>query len=73
MPFVQGHYTKEPVSAHVESACACCGEPIAFDVAFDIASDTDMRFSVEGGLQPLIFVKRVDFKKLEDPSIIDAF
>jgi len=32
-----------------------------------------MRFSVEDDLEPLIFVKRVDFEKLEDPSIIDAF
>ena len=67
MPFVQGHYTNAPVSVHVESTCACCDAPIVFDL------DKDMRFSVEDDLEPLIFVKRVDFKKLEDPSIIDAF
>lgn len=67
MPFVQGHYTGEPVSVRIESACKCCGEPIVFEV------DSDMTFRIEGGLEPLIFVKRVDFAKLKDPSIIDAF
>ena len=67
MPFVQGHYTHAPVKVSIESACACCGETIAFDV------DESMRFEVAGDEQPLIFVKLVDFAKLEDPSIIDAF
>jgi hypothetical protein len=67
MPFVQGHYTNAAASVHVDSTCACCDDPIAFDV------DSEMRFRVEGDLEPLIFVKRVDFEKLEDPSIIDAF
>ena len=67
MPFVQGHYSGTPVSVHVESSCACCDAPIVFDL------DRDMRFSLEEDIDPLIFVKRVDFKKLEDPSIIDAF
>ena len=67
MPFVQGHYMNAPVSVHVESSCACCDAPIVFDL------DRDMRLSVEDDLEPLIFVKRVDFEKLKDPSIIDAF
>lgn len=67
MPFVQGHYSGGPVTAHIESACACCGQPIAFDV------DESMRFEIAGDAQPLIFVRLVDFAKLEDPSIIDAF
>jgi len=67
MPFVQGHYTNAPASAHVESTCACCDAPIVFDL------DDEMRFSLEDDSEPLIFVKRVDFEKLTDPSIIDAF
>jgi len=67
MPFVQGHYSNAPVSVHVESTCVCCDAPIVFDL------DKHMRFSVEDDVEPLIFVKSVDFKKLEDPSIIDAF
>ena len=67
MPFVQGHYTNAAASVHVESTCACCGDPVIFDV------NNDMRFSVEGDIAPLIFVRKVDFDELKDPSIIDAF
>ncbi len=67
MPFVQGHYTNAAASAHIESTCECCDAPIVFDL------DQDLQFSLEDDSEPLIFVKRVDFRKLEDPSIIDAF
>lgn len=67
MPFVQGHYTNAPAFVHLETTSACCGDPIVFDL------DNDMRFSIKNDPAPLIFVKRVDFNALKDPSIIDAF
>jgi hypothetical protein len=36
--------------------------------------DSDLRYSVHtAGASPLVFVPMVDFERLEDPSIIDAF
>jgi hypothetical protein len=35
--------------------------------------DDELRYRVTEGTEPLIFVPSVDFEKLEDPSIIDAF
>jgi hypothetical protein len=36
--------------------------------------DGDLNYRVvEDGAKPLVFVPMVDFDKLEDPSIIDAF
>jgi hypothetical protein len=39
-----------------------------------IEIDSELRYHViEGGTDPLIFVPLVDFAKLTDPSIINAF
>ncbi len=39
-----------------------------------IEIDSDLNYSVrEDGVDPVIFVPDVDFPKLKDPSIIDAF
>jgi hypothetical protein len=36
--------------------------------------DSELKYRiVEGGADPLVFVPHVDFAKLADPSIIDAF
>jgi len=36
--------------------------------------DTDLNYSItQAGADPHIFVPTVDFTKLDDPSIIDAF
>jgi hypothetical protein len=36
--------------------------------------DSELKYKVsDPGADPLIFVPTVDFKKLKDPSIIDAF
>ena len=36
--------------------------------------DSELKYHiVEGGNDPLLFVPHVDFAKLADPSIIDAF
>jgi len=39
-----------------------------------IEIDSDLKYSVEEeGADPIVFIPEVDFSKLEDPSIIDAF
>ena len=67
MPFVQGHLRNESLSVAFRSECAHCSRPLRIE----IDSRLDHRV-VEAG-EPLIFVPLVDFEKLKDPSIIDAF
>jgi hypothetical protein len=39
-----------------------------------IEIDSDLNYCVkEEGADPIIFIPEVDFKELEDPSIIEAF
>lgn len=65
---MQGQLRKQPLTCLIETSCAHCGEPI------HIQMDQDLNYSVqENGADPLVFVPMVDFQKLEDPSIIDAF
>ena len=65
---MQGQLREEPLSFTVESQCAHCGQPLHLEL------DSDLSYRVvEEGAQPLVFVPMVDFDKLEDPSIIDAF
>jgi hypothetical protein len=52
----------------VETECAHCGQEI------HISINDELNFEVqEEEAQPLVFAPQVDFDKLEDPSIIDAF
>ncbi len=68
MPFVQGQLRGEPLSVVVETECAHCGRPLHLEI------DSELRYRVvEEDAQPLLFVPLVDFDKLDDPSIIDAF
>jgi len=67
MPFVQGHLRNEPVSVTIRTECAHCARPMRIEV------DSELRHRVLEGDAPRIFVPLVDFAKLTDPSIIDAF
>jgi hypothetical protein len=67
MPFVQGHLRNEPVSIDISTECAHCSRTMRIEV------DSELRYRVVEGADPLIFAPLVDFEKLEDPSIIDAF
>ncbi len=68
MPFVQGHLRSQPVSVDIRTECAHCSQPLHIEV------DSELRHRVaEVAADPLIFVPLVDFEKLKDPSIIDAF
>jgi hypothetical protein len=67
-PFVQGQLRKKYLRFTIESECGHCGKPLTIDI------DSDLNYSIqEQDAEPLIFVPMVDFDKLQDPSIIDAF
>jgi hypothetical protein len=65
---VQGQLRKDPLTFVVETECAHCRQPLHLEMDGDLNCRV-----VEEGAQPLVFVPMVDFDKLEDPSIIDAF
>jgi hypothetical protein len=65
---VQGQLRKESLTFTLQTECAHCGKEI------QITMDDKLNYSVtEPDARPLIFVPMVDFSRLEDPSIIDAF
>jgi hypothetical protein len=65
---VQGQLRKKPLSVVVRTKCAQSFQQMIIEI------DSELRYHVvEGATDPLIFVPRVDFAKLADPSIIDAF
>jgi hypothetical protein len=68
MPFVQGQLRKENVTVNVLTECAHCARPIHIEI------DSELNYTVlEQGADPVVFIPFVNFKKLKDPSIIDAF
>jgi len=68
MPFVQGQLREEQLTFKVETECAHCKQPLHLEM------DSDLSYRVlEELAEPLVFVPMVDFDRLEDPSIIDAF
>ena len=67
-PFVQGQLLSKRLTFAIETECAHCARPIHIEM------DSDLNFSVaEKDADPLILAPMVDFGKLQDPSIIDAF
>jgi hypothetical protein len=67
-PFVQGQLRNERLIFAIETECAHCARPIHIEM------DSDLNYSVlEQDAAPLILAPMVDFGKLRDPSIIDAF
>ena len=71
MPFVQGHLRNESIRIRIETECAHCSRSIRIEVESEPHSALNYR--VVEGADPLVFVPHVDFEKLKDPSIIDAF
>lgn len=67
-PFVQGHLRQEEVRIQVETECAHCKRPMQME----IDSAVNCR-CLEPDCRPIIFVPQVDFSRLKDPNIIDAF
>ena len=65
---MQGQLRQEKISFEIETSCAHCGRAIRIEI------DSELHIhKVEEGASPLVFVPMVDFDKLQDPSIIDAF
>lgn len=65
---MQGQLRDESLTVVVTTQCAHCGQPLHLEI------DSELTYRVmEDGAEPLVFVPMVDFGKLEDPSIIDAF
>ena len=67
MPFVQGHLRNESIEITIDTQCAHCDRPLQVEV------DSQLAFRCSAQADPLIFLPIVDFEKLRDPSIIDAF
>ena len=67
-PFVQGRLLEKTISTITRTECVHC----ARQIEIEIDSELDYRvLSLEA--DPLIFIPIVDFDKLTEPSIIDAF
>jgi hypothetical protein len=65
---VQGQLREQEMSFSIQTSCAHCGQPLHIEI------DSRLNYTVqEKDAAPLIFSPMVDFGKLEDPSIIDAF
>jgi hypothetical protein len=68
VPFVQGQLRNEHLEFSIETQCAHCQEPIHIEI------DSDLGYRVlDEAAEPLILVPLVDVRKLDEPSIIDAF
>ena len=67
-PFVQGQLRGEPLSFVVATECGHCGQPLHLEIDSELAYRV-----VEAEAEPLVYAPLVDFKKLEEPSIIDRF
>ena len=67
MPFVQGHLRNESIAITIKTECAHCSRSIQIEM------DSELNCHVVEDTDLLIFVPLVDFEKLKDPSIIDAF
>ncbi len=65
---MQGQLQSEPLSVAIRTECAHCSQPMNIE----IDSQVNCRVQEEGA-EPMVFVPIVDFEKLTDPSIIDAF
>jgi hypothetical protein len=65
---VQGQLRKQPLRVVIQTTCAHCGEPLTLEVSSDMQATR-----ITPGARPMVFSPLVDFGKLRDPSIIDAF
>jgi hypothetical protein len=65
---VQGQLRKEHLSFTITTECAHCLRPLHIEI------DSELNYRmIEADAQPLVYAPMVNFGKLDDPSIIDAF
>jgi hypothetical protein len=65
---VQGRLRNTTLTVTILTECRHCAEPIRLEL------NQDLNFTIpRGPREPLVFLPFVDFGKLKDPSIIDAF
>jgi hypothetical protein len=65
---VQGQLRKESLSFQIKTECGHCKKPLHIQI------DSDLNYQVqEAEASPLIYAPMVDFGKIADPSITDAF
>ena len=65
---MQGRLRPEFTSISLTTECAHCGRPLHMEI------DRDLSYRVaEAGAQPMVAGPLVNFARLRDPSIIDAF
>jgi hypothetical protein len=65
---VQGQLCREKLNVTIETECGHCRQPLRLEV------DSDLNFRVEAEpAHPLVFVPLMNLRKLDEPSIIDAF
>ncbi len=65
---MQGQLRKEKLSFTIATECAHCHQPLHIEI------DSELNYRVaESDAQPLVYAPMVDFAKLDDPSITDAF
>jgi len=65
---VQGKLRNEALTFTIETKCAQTGRPI--EIKFDSSLNYELTAK---DASPLVFTPLVNFAKLKDPSIIDAF
>ena len=71
MPFVQGHLRNESIAISIETECAHCSRSMRIEL--NSGPDSALNYRVVEETDPMVFVPHVNFEKLKDPSIIDAF
>ena len=65
---MQGQLRGESLSTTIDTLCCESGRPIQIEI------DSDLNYRIaEGSAGTMLCIPLVDFDKLEDPSIIDAF
>ena len=65
---MQGQLRQEKLTVQIDSECGHCHQPLHLEV------DSDLNYRVqEADAAPLIFVPMMNLRKLDEPSIIDAF
>jgi hypothetical protein len=65
---VQGRLQKKTLSTITRTECGHCNQQIEVEI------DNELNYRILGPeVNPLIFIPIVNFAKLADPSIIDAF